>query len=389
LIQYNTINNAGYHGFQFIGSPITIQNNFINNFCLLKDDGGGIYTYSNTSAGVKTIQNNIILNAIGAPNGTSSGILGGGALGIYADGASNNIQILNNSVANCQQLGIDINDGQNDVISGNTVYNCGTPYQGGDGGGGQIAITHWSGGQGVRNVTLTNNIFCAELAAGQRTISASTPDNDLTLFFGTADYNYYARPMNDATSIVVRTTGPALLTLAQWQTAIGGKDLHSKTSPKTITSTSSLRFEYNASTSSKTVTLGAAYIDIKGTSYPSSITLAPYSSAVLILASATEAKASTNTTEVSSINNPVSQSLVVYPNPVGDNFTLGVNNTYTGRMNIQILNEAGALIQAYSFEKNQPNMQVTLPSKALASGFYFVHVQVGDNWSDVKRILKE
>jgi len=43
-----------------------------------------------------------------------------------------------------------------------------------------------------------------------------------------------------------------------------------------------LRFEYNTTTSNKIIALDAKYIDVKGATYNGTITLAPYSSAVLI-----------------------------------------------------------------------------------------------------------
>jgi hypothetical protein len=99
---------------------------------------------------------------------------------------------------------------------------------------------------------------------------------------GTLDNNYYCRPLNETNTFqLIKTTGNQNTTLAGWQSA-AQKEWSSKKSPKTITNINSLRFEYNLTTSNKTVSLGAAYIDVKGVSYPTSITLAPFTSAVLI-----------------------------------------------------------------------------------------------------------
>src|SRR5690606_11496551 len=40
LVEYNEILNTGYVGIRFGGNNTVIKNNYINNFCLLKDDGG-------------------------------------------------------------------------------------------------------------------------------------------------------------------------------------------------------------------------------------------------------------------------------------------------------------------------------------------------------------
>ncbi|MGH2566161.1 MAG: PKD domain-containing protein, partial [Ginsengibacter sp.] len=100
--------------------------------------------------------------------------------------------------------------------------------------------------------------------------------------YGTADSNYYARPLDD--NNMVRTFVPPTTTyynVSGWST-FTAQDVHSKQSPKTTTTVNDLRFEYNATSSSKTVTLDGNYIDVRNVSYNGTITLAPYSSAVLI-----------------------------------------------------------------------------------------------------------
>ena len=59
-------------------------------------------------------------------------------------------------------------------------------------------------------------------------------------------------------------------------------DAHSKKPPKTITTVNDLRFEYNPTSANKTIPLDGNYIDVKSKSYNGTITLAPYTSAVLI-----------------------------------------------------------------------------------------------------------
>jgi hypothetical protein len=59
-------------------------------------------------------------------------------------------------------------------------------------------------------------------------------------------------------------------------------DLNSKKSQKTITSVNDLRFEYNPTSTSKSISLASNYIDVKGNTYFGTLTLPPYSSVVLI-----------------------------------------------------------------------------------------------------------
>ena len=44
-ISYNNVQNIGYSGLAFYGADNIVEYNFVKNACLVKDDGGGIYTY--------------------------------------------------------------------------------------------------------------------------------------------------------------------------------------------------------------------------------------------------------------------------------------------------------------------------------------------------------
>lgn len=70
-------------------------------------------------------------------------------------------------------------------------------------------------------------------------------------------------------------------TMAQWVTYTG-KESGSTFSSVTASSINNIQFIYNASKSNKVVTLNGNYLDIKGTKYSGSITLLPYTSAVLM-----------------------------------------------------------------------------------------------------------
>jgi len=218
------------------------------------------------------------------------------------------------------------------------------------------------------------------------TWSYQTEANDL-LQFGTSDSNVVANPLNDVNAFYTFDgTNYRHQTVAQWQT-FSGQDMHSRASPKTVSSINSLRFEYNATSSDKTVNLGAAYIDIAGTSFPSSITLAPYTSAVLILASANTTQ-SMVTAEVTDESNVIEKpAFTVYPNPVRDNFVLQLNHIQMGKMKVEIVNQGGSIIRSYLFNKDQLVNQVTLPANDLSSGVYFIQVQIG-TWSDRRKIVK-
>jgi uncharacterized protein YjeT (DUF2065 family) len=180
-------------------------------------------------------------------------------------------------------------------MKGNTSFNNGVD---------QINYTD-KGSSGVSSpskLTIKNNIFFAKDSI-QLILQISLASN-YTSSIGTIDSNYYCRPIREPSN--VDTKGYSMCcapsfwpsyndggiadiaigtehfkSLDKWQT-YSSQDAHTHKSPKTITDTRDIRFEYNASSTNKTIGLGANYIDVIGKSYPGTITLAPYSSAVLI-----------------------------------------------------------------------------------------------------------
>ena len=170
------------------------------------------------------------------------------------------------------------------------------------------------------------------------------------LQFGTSDSNVVANPISDGNGFYTFDgSNYRHQTVTQWQ-SFSGQDMHSKASPKIVSSISSLRFEYNASSSSKTVSLGANYMDVKGVSIPGSVTLAPWSSVVLISAGTITQSVATPEVQNDLIEKP---SLSIYPNPVRDNFVLQLNNSHMGKMSVQVVNQAGAIVHTYEFNKDQ------------------------------------
>ncbi|HEY5371623.1 MAG TPA: T9SS type A sorting domain-containing protein [Hanamia sp.] len=277
LIQYNSIDSSGYIGIRFKGNNIKVRNNFVNHSCLIKDDGGGIYTWGVPGDGSigREITGNIVLNSIGTSAGTNdqADTL---AHGIYLDAYSVNVLISGNTVSGCSSSGLLISNNQNITITNNTAYNN------------SKSVTFAKGEIQLqyicclleRNITMKNNMFIAKTPA-KPAMFCYTVNNDINSFFSTSDSNYFARPINDNTVITLQANSGTTNTISQWKT-FSSQDAHSSGSPKPITSTDSLTFLYNATTSPVTTPLPYKYIDIKGTSYKGSITLQPYTSAVLI-----------------------------------------------------------------------------------------------------------
>ncbi len=272
LIEYNTINNTGHIAIGLRDrNGMIARYNYITNFGMTKYDVGAIYSWNADSITVKTrvIDHNIIVASRQSAEGvgTSDPTL----TGIYLDGNSKNTTITNNTISQCLSEGIHILNSGSTVITGNTCYNNGS----------QLGFWHaFGGGTPITNMTVKHNNFFAktksQLAFYYR--EDTYPFNT----FGTADSNYYSRPIDDnqtiQTAIMYTATNR---TLAGWQ-GLSVEDAHSAKLSKSITDTNDLRIEYNTTNSNKTISLPYNYVDVKNVAYNGTITLAPYTSAVLI-----------------------------------------------------------------------------------------------------------
>lgn len=185
IIEYNEIRNTGYIGLNFSGNDVTIKNNLVDNFCRIKDDGAGIYSHTGSSKSYsrRKVIGNIILNGLGAPEGTSNPSYYP-AEGIYMDNDASNVEIRENTVANCKNNGIYIHNAYGMAIRNNTIFNNGK----------QLNVIEDADHSRVRKCEFTNNIFFSKSATQYISfISASADDVKL---FGNFNNNYYARPLN-------------------------------------------------------------------------------------------------------------------------------------------------------------------------------------------------
>ncbi len=369
-ITYNKITNTGYNPLSFQGTNNTIQYNFIDTFCTVKDDGGGIYCGGQNYSGTK-ITYNIVLHGIGALAGTPD--KDGRTHGIYVDDGGSNVEIGYNTAAYCQYSGIYTHNGHDLNIHDNTVFDNNT-----------TGIKYYNDGNTIKNITLTNNVFFAKTSSELVSYSSGGTASP-TQFFSTANNNYWCRPMNESNDFEILIPSVSLFNLSGWKSFIG-KETNSHISPVAVTNVNNIRFEYNATSSNKVVNLGSNYIDAKGVSHAGSITLSAYSSAVLILSSGTSTRATANTVEIDNAN-PLKQSFAINPNPVIENFTIDLNNNYTGKMHVLIINESGTIIRSLNLNKDQESTQLSLSARNFPPGAYFVRVQIG-NWIDTKKILK-
>lgn len=284
LVEYNVIHNTGYVGINFSGSggngnSVIIRYNLIDGYCIVKDDGGAIYTGNvagPSSYSQRTISNNIVINGVGASAGAGGGTQYFSVFGIYMDDNAADVNIDSNTVANTAGAGIYLHNARNLNIRGNTVYNSGNE---------ELLMANDNTQEPFRNINMNGNIWFNKTTASiyfATLIRSSANDIDQ---FGTWDNNHYCRPLNNESGSFYVKRPPAadfIGTLSQWK-PLYSKDLNSTSTPIVVTDPNKIIIKYNASTSPVMYSLGGTYIDVLGNTYAGSITLQPYKSAVLIL----------------------------------------------------------------------------------------------------------
>ena len=303
-ISSNKITNTGYNGISFIGGSTLIQNNYIDKFCRVAQDGGGIYTYRGGGAIVtdQLINGNIVLNGIGCPEGTNDAAYY--AEGIYLDDETRNIVVSNNTVANCSGNGIYLHNASYITLSGNTIYNNKA----------QLHTVDDPGDDGMTNCSFTGNIYISKTASQYvvSMVSLQSPLPKLGIF----NNNIYAKPIDNKILFDLRPTSWGTpryyYNLSQWKSYMS-QDGDSEESPLTITSESDLQFEYNATTKAKLLTLSLPMIDVKGTKYTTNITLQPFTSVVLMKDLAAATVSSSPTSPVATAGNASASVTFVAP----------------------------------------------------------------------------
>lgn len=182
--KYNKVLNTGYNAIHFDAGPWAIENNLIDHFNVVKNDGGGIYCFKNSDR--SKVNNNIILHGGGAEEGVAPAPYPKDR-GLYADGGTSNVSYEGNTVAYCGE-GMLMNSCSNITVTNNTfVGNRAVSLR---------ATWHGNIKQDVRNIIVKDNIFVA--ANDYYPIYAiETKKNDRELF-GTFDYNILSQPLSSA-----------------------------------------------------------------------------------------------------------------------------------------------------------------------------------------------
>lgn len=144
-INHNKIDSVGYNGIEYNGSGTNVSYNIITNFCMTKDDGGGIYTQGGLKENDRTVSYNIVVGGIGAPWGSENKLPS--TVGIYTDDNSNNVNINHNTIGNIADAGLFCNGTNSVILDNNIIYNA--PVA--------IKLTRSTTNQLLRNNIITNN----------------------------------------------------------------------------------------------------------------------------------------------------------------------------------------------------------------------------------------
>ena len=271
VIEFNHIQNSGHCGIIFGGTGSTVSNNYISNFCMKLEDGGGIYYGGQAESKNMLIKENIILYGSGAPGGKPEG-KPSMAAGIYLDyNTTGGVRIISNTIAHINWNGIYLHGCQNVEITGNSVFNAVSCFKSQEYEGVSVP---------ARNLTMIENIYFAK-DPKQYPLFVHSTNNDFDQF-GYFNNNYYARPLDNAKPILpsVNWSGTPK-TLKEWQT-LYGHDPDSKISPVALTDTADIDFYFNPSAVNKEFALTQPMIDVTGTKHTSKIILAPYTSIILM-----------------------------------------------------------------------------------------------------------
>lgn len=227
-ITNNRITYTGYMPINFRGTDALIQNNYIDTYCYVKDDGAGIYVYDCEATG-KQVLDNIILNGLGATGGMHVNTVIS-AHGIYTDGESANVTFERNIIGHMAKAGYHGNLPRNVIIRDNIFFQC------------QQFLNLWkyyTDGVFISGLTIKKNHFVSTklnenlpaLYFYQNSSSEYYSDIETEIaHFGTIDSNYFHVNTENLAYILLAPsgeTGIAPYSFKRW-TAEFGHDAHSQ-----------------------------------------------------------------------------------------------------------------------------------------------------------------
>ena len=272
----NRVINSGYNGIWWQGSNVYIKYNFVNTFNSVRDDGGGIYTWDGTGGIARTNRNiisNIVINGLGNNQGANDP-KSTSTKGIYFDLGTSNVIADSNTIAYVRGTGIHGNNDVNIKLRNNTLFGNGKSY----------SFQRFANASPIRGIISTKNIhypYRFEYRNLGINSPALTKEADI-LAMGILDSNYYSINGIDTSISAVTTNADGGNYQEKYYpitylTGTVGIEKHSLKVANTGT------LEYNSGNTAKVVPFsGLSKKDVYGNVYNNSVTIAAYSSKVLI-----------------------------------------------------------------------------------------------------------
>jgi parallel beta-helix repeat protein len=265
IIRHNRITDINYNGIFFAGPDNLIEFNFIQNICLMKGDGGGVYTTqpgTNPTTG-SVIKHNIIINSVGSNDGFTSKVQFGE--GIYIDESAHGVTVEYNTVYRSSNAGIKLHKCDANIVRYNTVMDARYAIQ---------LLNH----SGSTKTQVNNNILFStgngdvnNYEPRQLMLRVSSPN-------ATVNNNIYRNPY-ESTGIFKKDS---YVGFSEWKSETG-YDSNSKCNHTKLNTGEKEKLFYNDSKSDKSINLGTkVYKDIDGNQVTGSFTLKPFTSRILI-----------------------------------------------------------------------------------------------------------
>jgi parallel beta-helix repeat protein len=260
-IEYNQVIGTNYNGIFWRGNSV-LQYNIIKDACLMKSDGGGIYTGGNTASG-SYVAYNIIDNVVGNKEGGTTGRNLGE--GIYLDETSLNITLEHNTVVRCSDSGIALHESENSTVRYNTVMDA------------RYGI-HAVRSSGTVKSNINYNIVAANKATDdfepRQLVARHTTANAIW------NNNIYVCPFES--DLVFRVSDGSYKNLADWKTFISG-DANSTYIGTKLGVGETQEIFYNDTKKTKIFDLGTSiFRDVYGKIVRDTFTLQPFTSKILI-----------------------------------------------------------------------------------------------------------
>ncbi len=273
VVRNNRIERCGYNGLDIFGPYTTVEENLFLEPCFSKGDCGGVRTFGNTSLAATevhdiSLNSNFIIDSIGNVDGVKAEYRELFGMGLYIDHFSKAVTATGNTVVNATITGI-LFQRSTGTITNNTLYNCssGTMYSGHVGlAGAETSISSMTG-----NILygLANNAWTLAISDDGASLHAS-------------DFNAFFHPYVEKQITTDIWTGRK--TFAEWQT-YSGMDGHSIDNWFSLAAGNPPLSEIFINPGSDPLVVNLyedQYLDLDQNPVQASLTLAPFTSQVLI-----------------------------------------------------------------------------------------------------------